>query len=515
MRLFMSYARVDKPYCVQMVETLDVHEIWYDQRIYAGQDWWKEILQRLDWCEGFIYLLSPDSVTSEYCQREYELARSSGRPIFPILIRGNTALPDSLAGLNFIDVSEGITSEAVKTLLNSLYIAEKQRPKPAPVTAHVSMSDLSQPIKNPAVAVSAAAKAMENGQYDEAVYLLRQAKENGYESRYINVEAILIEAEAALARQTYLIEAKREYRQILELVQHQSTRKFGLEAFQAFRRDFPDYDPENLAAYGEKLPKLLLPKVNIGREIIYNSVTLPLMEWCEIPAGVVEVSYCDDEGQKHIKEVALPPFRMSKYPVTNHQYDVFINAKSGYANSAWWQFSADAHQWRINHPNPAESRFKGEERPREMVTWYDALAFCNWLSAQWGVRISLPTSAQWQRAAQGDDHRLLPWGNKFAPEHSNCAESSIKMTTIVTRYPNGASPFGVFDMAGNVWEWCIDGNPSLIDSLNITQHHKRFVRGGSYMSPRNRAQTNFYFELEPESYHSSIGFRLVQNFSRG
>ena len=83
MRLFVSYARVDKPSCIQVVDTLDVHETWYDQRLYAGQDWWKEILRRLDWCEGFIYLLSPDSVNSEVCRKEYELAKSLGTPHFP------------------------------------------------------------------------------------------------------------------------------------------------------------------------------------------------------------------------------------------------------------------------------------------------------------------------------------------------------------------------------------------------------------------------------------------------
>ena len=78
MRLFISYARVDKPYCVQIAETLDIHSTWFDQRLYAGQHWWREILRRLDWCEGFIYLLSPDSIASEYCQKEYKIAQNTG-----------------------------------------------------------------------------------------------------------------------------------------------------------------------------------------------------------------------------------------------------------------------------------------------------------------------------------------------------------------------------------------------------------------------------------------------------
>ncbi len=83
MRIFVSYARVDKPFCIQIVDTLDVHETWYDQRLYAGQNWWKEILRRLDWCESFVYLLSPDSISSEYCRKEFELAQSLGKHIVP------------------------------------------------------------------------------------------------------------------------------------------------------------------------------------------------------------------------------------------------------------------------------------------------------------------------------------------------------------------------------------------------------------------------------------------------
>ena len=63
--IFISYARVDKPLCKQIVERLsDVHEVWYDRRLFAAQDWWNEIQHQLHWCEGFVYLLSPESVAS-------------------------------------------------------------------------------------------------------------------------------------------------------------------------------------------------------------------------------------------------------------------------------------------------------------------------------------------------------------------------------------------------------------------------------------------------------------------
>ena len=124
MRIFVSYARVDKPFCIQIVDTLDVHETWYDQRLYAGQNWWKEILRRLDWCESFVYLLSSDSVSSEYCRKEFELAQSLGKHIVPVLIREGVNLPDNLKDTQYVDLTNGITIEAVKVLLNSIYIAE-------------------------------------------------------------------------------------------------------------------------------------------------------------------------------------------------------------------------------------------------------------------------------------------------------------------------------------------------------------------------------------------------------
>src|SRR5574338_719951 len=110
MKLFVSYARVDRPYCTQVVDLLDAHNVWFDQRLYAGQDWWKEIQRRLDWCDGFIYLLSPDSVVSQYCVREYELAKAARKHIFPVIIRDNTQMPESLRMVQHVDLSKGINS---------------------------------------------------------------------------------------------------------------------------------------------------------------------------------------------------------------------------------------------------------------------------------------------------------------------------------------------------------------------------------------------------------------------
>jgi hypothetical protein len=502
MRLFVSYARVDKPYCIQIVDTLDVHDVWYDQRLYAGQQWWKEILRRLDWCEGFVYLLSPDSINSEYCRREFELAQNLGRFVFPVLIHEQTPFPESIRELQYADLSKGLTPEAVRILLNSIYLAERnQQPQQLDYTNVISSDEIKLPPINSSTVITDAATAMEKGQFDQAVFLLKQAKASGYKARFINVDALMEEAESALARQTYLREAEREYKQIVQLVKLKRTRKLGCEAFDAFHADFPDYDPEGIA--GSCFEATANSTVKTSEKPTFS---LPLLDWCEIPSGMV---LTDDPSGKGHKPFFIDDFRISKYPITNAQYQAFLDDPTGYSNLGWWQYSPHAHSWRMLNANPQPPRYKGDERPREMISWYDALAFCHWLSTRLGVKVTLPTQNQWQRASRGDDARLYPWGNDFDKSLSNTRESEIKQTTHVTRYTGGVSPFGVFDMSGNVWEWCLDTKSG---STDIKTDDERVVMGGAFVGDCSRAVIGFHYHLNPKTMFGSIGLRVVQVF---
>jgi formylglycine-generating enzyme required for sulfatase activity len=496
MRLFVSYARVDKPYCIQIIDMLDIHEVWYDQRLYAGQNWWKEILRRLDWCEGFIYLLSPDSVESQYCRQEFELAQNLGRHIFPVLVHPETAIPKSLRDLQYADLSKGLTANAVKILLNAIHIAENNPTQQLPV--QLVTADAVQPPKvDPVHAVTTAVDALENTHYDQAVFLLKQAKENGYHSRFINIDAVLAEAEHALERQTYLREADREYRQIVALAKHERTTKLAYEAFTVYRTVYPDHDPENLEACFARTNGTM------------PTGGLPLLSWQPIPEGKVNLQYVDDDDKIETIEYSVDDFYISQYPVTNAQFDVFINDPEGYSNSSWWDFSPQALKWRQENVIPRNSRFKGDDRPREMVCWYEAMAFCNWISDKIGMKVTLPTIAEWQRAYQNDHEYEFPWGNTFNPEYCNTAETGLKMTTAVNVYPGGVSPYGVYDMAGNVWEWCLNLSHEQNFEADISCPGDRIVRGGSFISPGHRSRISFHFHLKPEVYYSTTGFRLV------
>jgi formylglycine-generating enzyme required for sulfatase activity len=125
------------------------------------------------------------------------------------------------------------------------------------------------------------------------------------------------------------------------------------------------------------------------------------------------------------------------------------------------------------------------------------------------MHIILPTGPQWQRAAQSDDNRLYPWGNMFDPNRCNTRESRIRMTTLVMNYAGGGSPYGVQDMSGNVWEWCLNTGHESAGQTDITSGEPRLIHGGSFISGHYRAQAAFYFALNPEYHYGSIGFRIA------
>jgi formylglycine-generating enzyme required for sulfatase activity len=517
MRLFISYARIDKPYCLQIIDTLEVHEIWYDHRLYAGQQWWKEILRRLEWCEGFIYLLSPDSVTSEYCRREFNVASELDKLIFPILIDDQTPVPMDLQQLQYVNFSKGLTPESVKTILNSIYIEERALLKSGIANggkSHTPESIVDPPSANPVTVIADAAAAFDKGDYDRVIFLLTQVREKGFESRFIDVEAWLHEAEQALEQRSLSREAARSYKQIAVLVKHERTRGLGCEAYQNFRETYPDYsDLEGLSKFcAEYLAAQDVPVFPIIPQSAPKPV-LPLLEWCNIPSGMVTVETGSKNGAGQWQTFFVETFQISKYPVTIAQYQVFVNDYQGYANPAWWDFSRYAQEWRAKNPQPKLSRFKGEDRPRENVTWYEAVAFCNWLSAKTSLNISLPTEQQWQRSAQGDNNRLYPWGDVFESDYANTGESRVRMTTLVTRYRNGVSPYGVYDLAGNTWEWCLNAENAVDKDVDITIDAKRAVHGGSFIGAHQRAQCSFRFYLSPPYYYATIGFRVVNNLN--
>lgn len=507
MKIFISYARVDKHYCARIAEILDIHDCWYDQRLYAGQDWWREILNRLDWCEGFVYLLSPDSVRSKYCRKEFEIARRLNKKILPVLIDADTRIPKILEDIHYLDMTSGPNNtEAVQALFKSVYIAEQvnghhsEQVSVAVIPVEETELDVVDEMSSVKM-IGQAAEAMEMGDFDDAVRLLKQAKERGYTSSYFGIDTLIREAEIALLQKETKRKTEIEYKAIAELVKRGTTRKLGCQAFTEFHKEHPSVDPDNLMGLcSRKLDPIIVQPLDNKDEVDDKQASdLPLLEWCFVPDGMM----INDSDSARV-----PEFYIAKYPVTNAQYQFFLDDPDGYTNQEWWRFSNYALNWIRRNPKGRLPRYAGDERPRESVTWYEAMAFCRWLSARIGKTVTLPTRNQWRRASQGEDSRIYPWGDEFNKDNCNTRESRIRMTTVVMRYLNGVSPFGVMDMSGNVWEWCLD--PTRGATTDISTNDQRAVLGGSFMTSYDRAQIDFHFHLAQEYYYGTIGFRVVR-----
>jgi formylglycine-generating enzyme required for sulfatase activity len=265
----------------------------------------------------------------------------------------------------------------------------------------------------------------------------------------------------------------------------------------------------NLPDTGTLPPTGPLPVTEAPSRLVLPNVLSVLPEpfaWCEVPAGSVTLEDAPNGSRGGV--YTLPTFAIAKYPITNAQYEVFLD--QGYPNPRWWDYSPEAEQWRRGVLRSKDSGTQGDAVPRTKVCWFDAVAFCRWLTEalnMTGAKITLPTEQQWQRAAQGDDHRNYPWGNVFDKARCNTEESAIGKPSPIIRYANGASPYGVWDMVGNVWEWCL--NEWGTDSTALKGAKARAVRGGSCNSDAKSARCGMRDADFPDARSGTLGFRIV------
>jgi formylglycine-generating enzyme required for sulfatase activity len=155
-----------------------------------------------------------------------------------------------------------------------------------------------------------------------------------------------------------------------------------------------------------------------------------------------------------------------------------------------------------------------EQHPVVHVSWHDAVAYCQWLSKRTGRAYTLPSEAEWEKAARGTDDRIYPWGDDWDAPRCNTCEGGLGGTTPVGAYPNGASPYGVSDMAGNVWEW----TRSLYQSYpykpedgreNLVAKGTWVVRGGSWDFNHWFARVSSRLNPHPVDCYGNVGFRVV------
>jgi formylglycine-generating enzyme required for sulfatase activity len=208
-----------------------------------------------------------------------------------------------------------------------------------------------------------------------------------------------------------------------------------------------------------------------------------LDEMVEVPGG----SFLFGEERRPVMTMT---FRIGRYPVTNAQYARFLQANPRYPVPYVDEEWARPYNW-----DPVTRTYpEGKaNHPVVLVSWEDAQAYCAWA----GVR--LPTEEEWERAARGEDGRAYPWGASFDPTRANVRESGIGSTTPVGIYPEGASPYGLLDCAGNVWEW----------TSTPYDDEEFIIRGGAWNFFAEDARTFIRERARRDHRSHCVGFRVA------
>ncbi|MEW6750052.1 MAG: SUMF1/EgtB/PvdO family nonheme iron enzyme [Candidatus Latescibacterota bacterium] len=293
-----------------------------------------------------------------------------------------------------------------------------------------------------------------------------------------------------------LLEFNRPAQKLMEQIDNQDTRRHDMER----RLERAQEEVGTLRVRLEELQlrwddleerrKDILPEANAKRMV-------------RIPAGPFTMGGREEDSPRserpaHI--VYMPAYYIGKYPVTNQDYSEFVRC-TGHKPPIHWQRGTF----------PAGT----SRHPVVNITWQEARAYASWAGAR------LPTEAEWEKAARGTDDRNYPWGNRFTEgDHCN-GNNSVGTTTPVNEYADGRSPYGVWDMCGNVYEWCVDYYDEDYYKTSPSTNPKgpeggqeRVARGGCFTDSRTALRVTHRFGVSEVASRDNIGFRLAMDADR-
>ncbi len=227
-----------------------------------------------------------------------------------------------------------------------------------------------------------------------------------------------------------------------------------------------------------------------------TSGRIPPPDMIHIPAGEFIRGSDDSPDERPKKKIYLDDFYIDEHPVTNREYTEFIRDTKHKYPEGW-----------IKGTYPSGK----DDHPVVGVSWEDAKAYAEWAGKR------LPTEAEWEKAARGSDGRRYPWGDNFDKDRCNTLPAGIGDTTSVGRHsPEGDSPYGVTDMAGNIWEWVADWYDENYyrlapdrNPLSPRDGRYKVARGGSYLDAGSYARITYRYRYSPSTRLDILGFRCA------
>ena len=261
----------------------------------------------------------------------------------------------------------------------------------------------------------------------------------------------------------------------------------------------------------------------LAQEIVQVQTPAGTMhELARVPAGYFTMGSAEGRADEQpVHQVYLDDFYIDRFEVNNDQYAAFLNDIGGNADGeGHLLFDLRDPDAQILYNDVGYAPIPGtEQRPVAEVSWYGARAYCTWANMQ------LPTEAMWEKAARGTDGRIYPWGNSIDRSRANYGKEGCCRgddsdgffdSAPVGSYQRGISPYGAYDMAGNVWEWVMDwygedyyAQSTERDPQGPDAGLSRVLRGGSMSSDPYRLRTTDRSGLPPSVSYVIVGFRCA------
>jgi formylglycine-generating enzyme required for sulfatase activity len=462
--IFISYSHKDTEYAHALAKHLQGmgFDIWIDERLDYGSQWPHELQKQLDTCSAFILIMSPRSYTSEWVQSELQRARRKMKPVFPLLLEGDEPWL-SVESTQYYDVRGELYPDA------KFYTALKNVMSATPAGRTLKMPK-----------GSGRAKLTNNSTLQTGILI-------GI------LGAVLI---SFLGLAAFLLP------RLLNRPINPTDTVSGPTG-----EGIVSEEPLSVSTTipGPTQPPVIAKPGNDEMELV------PAGEFTMGGDAEAERADClahfESECQLNwftivepTHPVSVNSFYIDIYEVTNSLYKVC--EAEGVCEPPRSSRSQDHPDY---YTNP---RF--DNYPVINVDWYQAVTYCQWRAAR------LPTEAEWEKAARGRDGRRYPWGEGLDESLANF-HWSVGDTTEAGDYEDGKSPYGLYDMAGNVWEWvssldweypydATDGRESAEDSGS------RIMRGGGWGADGDiSVSASFRFAYEPTHTNVDLGFRCAMD----
>ncbi len=479
--IFISYSHTDAEYAHALADSLHGMglEVWIDARLDYGSQWPLEIQKQLDSCDAFILIMSPRSFASDWVQSELQRAKRKLKPIFPVLLEGDEPWL-SVESTQFYDVRNGGFPDnkfysALKRVVSVSQEAKtfNNMPKPTSNTAPVRRS---QPKTNMGIILAVAGGAVLVSLVCLTVLFIKWFPGGTFSPPVVTAT---VEFVGSVIQENPVVETTPTEEQDSILVSSPTDTQF----------------PPTFTAVPPTLTSTPYP-VEITDD---RGLTMRLVSAGEFTMG----SNNGDTNEYPPHKVKLKAFYMDVYEVTNDEYRNCVDV--GKCTSP--AFSTLGGFLSSYYDNPQYGDY-----PVVYVNWLQARTYCAWRGAE------LPTEAQWEKAARGADGRTYPWGEGIGCTSSNYAYC-VGTTSEVGRFRKGTSPYGLYDLSGNVWEWVADwysetyyqNSPSPSDPSGPDVGTYRILRGGSFVDDENLQRSSFRNRDLPENYNWNIGFRCAKD----